>query len=96
MRNATGHDTAHDLGTPSARFVVRPSWSRAALVVGAFVAYALAYLPLRAQVGVSAGLLAMVPVALAGWAFGRRGGLLAGLAVMPLHTILMNLAGHPG
>jgi PAS domain S-box-containing protein/putative nucleotidyltransferase with HDIG domain len=44
----------------------------------------------------AAGLLAIVPVGLAGWVLGLRGGLLAGLVVLPLHTILMNLAGYRG
>jgi glucose-6-phosphate-specific signal transduction histidine kinase len=66
------------------------------LAVGVFVIYALVYLPLRAQAGMAAGLLAVIPVALTGLAFGWRGGLLAGLIITSLHTILMNAAGHPG
>jgi PAS domain S-box-containing protein/putative nucleotidyltransferase with HDIG domain len=80
----------------STRFAVRSSWARASVVVGVLVAYALAYLPLRAQAGIAAGLLAILPVGLAGWSLGPRGGLLAGLFVLPLHTLLVNLAGYPG
>ncbi len=74
------------------------SWrpARVALILSAFVAYALAYLPLRVQIGVSAGLLASVPLVLGGWFFGLRGGLLISLAIPPLTTLLLNLAGHPG
>jgi PAS domain S-box-containing protein len=78
------------------RFVVWMSQKRTSLVIGVFAVYALVYLPLRAQLGISAGLLAVVPVMLTGWLFGWRGGLLAGLAILPLHTILTNLSGQPG
>ncbi len=96
MSNTTKREKAHNRGTPSTHLAVRSSQARAALAVGAFAVYALAYLPLRAQAGIAAGLLSIVPVALAGWAFGLRGGLLAGLANTVLHMILMKLAGYPG
>jgi signal transduction histidine kinase len=38
----------------------------------------------------------VVPIALAGWLFGRRGGALAGLISIPLHILLFTLAGTPG
>jgi len=78
------------------RFTVWMSQKRSPLVIGVFAVYALIYLPFRARLGISAGLFAIIPVMLTAWLFGWRGGLLAGLAIMPLHTILMNLSGHPG
>jgi PAS domain S-box-containing protein len=41
-------------------------------------------------------LLAVVPVAVAGWVLGLHGGLLASLVILPLHTLLVNIAGISG
>jgi PAS domain S-box-containing protein/putative nucleotidyltransferase with HDIG domain len=95
-KKAQERDEARSRMSLLTRFAVRSSRARAMMVVGVFVVYALAYLPLRAQAGIAAGLLAMLPVGLAGWSLGLRGGLLAALFVMPLHTLLMNLAGYQG
>jgi signal transduction histidine kinase len=63
---------------------------------GAAVAYALVFVPLYWATGVIAASLSVVPIALAGWLFGKRGGLLASLLSVPLHVLLFTLAGANG
>ncbi|HEX5502215.1 MAG TPA: EAL domain-containing protein [Thermomicrobiales bacterium] len=69
---------------------------RVALVVGVTFAYALAFVPLAGVAGGGAAALAALPVMVAAAAFGARAGLAAGLLALPLNTLLLNLAGHPG
>lgn len=40
--------------------------------------------------------MSSVPVMLAGWLLGSRAGLLTGLLIFPLNTLLLNAAGQPG
>lgn len=84
------------ISTNRIRRLLSSRLARITFVLIVFAAYGLAYLPLRARVGVEVGLLAGVPVALNAWFFGLRGGLLAGLGVPLFHTLLLNLAGHSG
>jgi PAS domain S-box-containing protein len=48
------------------------------------------------RIGPGAVNLVLLPVALVGWLWGFRAGLLAGLLTLPLNTLLLNLAGLPG
>lgn len=68
------------------------------LLIGAGVAllYAALFVLLYPRMGVIAGSLSVVPIALGGWRFGRRGGVLVGLASVPLHILLFGLAGASG
>jgi len=58
--------------------------------------YAVVFVPLYNATGIIAASLSVVPIALAGWLFGRRGGLLASLISIPLHVALFTLAGAVG
>src|SRR5438132_9141365 len=74
-----------------------PPGVRIALVVAVTIAYALAFLPLYQAGGrLGAAPLSSVVVAGAAALLGLRGGLLAAAAMLPLHTLLLNLAGEPG
>jgi PAS domain S-box-containing protein len=73
-----------------------PRWARRAPALAAFGVYVLAFFPLDGLVGPSAGALATLPVLVAGWLLGTRGGLLAGVFTIPLNTFLLNLAGYSG
>jgi PAS domain S-box-containing protein len=64
---------------------------RVAVVALATAFYALTFLPLHAQLGPGAVSLAVVPVALAGWLFGLRAGLLAGALAFPVNTVLLGV-----
>ena len=66
------------------------------LVIGGFAAYSLAIVPLYVGFGAEVGILAVIPVAVAGWLLGVRGALLFGLMVIPLHTLLLNFLGQTG
>lgn len=48
------------------------------------------------RIGASAINLVLLPVALIGWLWGFRAGVIAGLLTLPLNTLLLNLAGVPG
>ncbi|HET8632047.1 MAG TPA: EAL domain-containing protein [Thermomicrobiales bacterium] len=73
-----------------------PPRVRVALVAGVTLAYALAFVPLADAIGGGIAALATLPVAMAALAFGWRAGVAAGLLALPLNTLLLNLAGHPG
>lgn len=79
-----------------ANFGVRSRQARVALVIGAMVAYALAFLPLYDLMGLPVSILAGLPVILAGWLLGLRAGLLATLCILVELTILHNIVGHSG
>ncbi|MBI4772508.1 MAG: GAF domain-containing protein, partial [Chloroflexi bacterium] len=78
------------------RFNIRYSRTRAALVLGAFVAYALAFVPAYRAAGAAGASLTVVPVAVAVFFMGLHAGLLAGLVSVPLNILLFNLAGASG
>jgi GAF domain-containing protein len=69
------------------------SGNRAALALGTWVAYALAFIPLYRLVGQAMFTLAVLQVIVMGWLLGMRAGLLAGLLVFPLDMFLAVLAG---
>ena len=64
---------------------------RIAVVAASAVFYALTFLPLYAVLGPGVVSLSAVPVALAGWLFGLRAGMLAGAIAFPLNTILLGV-----
>jgi PAS domain S-box-containing protein len=64
---------------------------RVGLVALSAVFYALTFLPLYDQLGPGVVSLSVVPVALAGWLFGLRAGLLAGAIAFPLNTVLLGV-----
>jgi signal transduction histidine kinase len=70
--------------------------ARLAIVLLAVGAYVLLFVPSYRATGVIAASLSVVPIGLAGWLFGRRGGVLAGLSSIPLHILLFTLAGAQG
>ena len=74
----------------------KPGPTRVVLVIWSFVAYSLVIVPLYLGFGGGIGILAAIPVALAGWLLGVKGALLFGLLVIPLHTLLLNLLGQTG
>jgi PAS domain S-box-containing protein len=67
--------------------------SRAALALGAWVAYALAFIPLYHLVGTPVAAVGIIPVVVTGGLFGMRAGLLAGLLAFSLNMLLMTLGG---
>jgi signal transduction histidine kinase len=70
---------------------------RRKLIVGVTVLlYALIFVPLYQLTGVIAASLSVAPIVLAGWLFGKRGGLLASLVSIPIHVALFTLAGATG
>jgi len=80
----------HDASTQPRRF-------RNTIITGGAVGlYALVFVPLYQVTGVIAASLSVLPLALAGWLFGKRGGLLAGLLSIPLHVGLFTLVGADG
>ena len=66
--------------------------SRVTLALGAWVVYALAFIPLYRMLGPMVLMTATVPVMIWGWFFGMWVGLLAGLLAFPLHVLLTTLA----
>ena len=74
---------AQPIGTGVERLDVRVAVSA--------VFYALTFLPLYAQLGPGVVSLSVVPVALAGWLFGLRAGMLAGAIAFPLNTVLLGV-----
>jgi PAS domain S-box-containing protein len=67
--------------------------SRTALVLGAWVAYALAFIPLYHLVGTPVAAVGILPVVAVGGLFGMRAGLFASLLAFSLNMLLMNLGG---
>ena len=64
---------------------------RIALLAVSTAFYVLTFVPLRDALGPGVVSLSVVPVALAGWLFGLRAGLLAGAVAFPLNTILLGV-----
>ncbi len=65
--------------------------ARMALIAVVTAFYALTFVPLYDELGPGVISLSVVPVALAGWLFGLRAGLLAGAIAFPLNTVLLGL-----
>jgi PAS domain S-box-containing protein len=83
-------------GASGVRRWLRGRAVRLALVLGLALAYGLAFPWLRSRLGTGAALLATVLIILGGLLFGKRGGLLVGVAVPIYNTLLLNLAGDTG
>jgi signal transduction histidine kinase len=82
---------------PSARGgVARYQLNRTTIAIISVAAYALVFVPAYAATGVIAASLSVIPIAVVGWLFGRRGGLLVGLLSIPLHIMLFTLVGAAG
>lgn len=64
---------------------------RLAVVAASIAFYALTFLPLHAVLGPGVVSLSAVPVALAGWLFGLRPGMLAGAMAFPFNTVLLGV-----
>ncbi len=64
---------------------------RVAIVAASAVLYALTFLPLHSILGPGVVSLSAVPVALAGWLFGLRAGMLFGAVAFPLNTVLLGV-----
>jgi signal transduction histidine kinase len=71
----------------------RPQLRRVGITIATAAAYALVFAPAYAATGVIAASLSVIPISVAGWLFGRRGGFLAGLASIPAHIVLFTLLG---
>jgi diguanylate cyclase (GGDEF)-like protein/PAS domain S-box-containing protein len=69
---------------------------RSVLAAGTFVLYGTAAAPFYADHGGSMLALGVMPVTIAGWLLGMWGGLVAGLALVPLHGLLGEMAGIEG
>ncbi len=65
--------------------------TRLALIVGLTFLYILAFHSLLELLGPVASALISIPVALAGWYFGKNGGLVAGFMGIALNTVLLTL-----
>jgi signal transduction histidine kinase/DNA-binding response OmpR family regulator len=70
--------------------------SRAAIALGTWVVYALAFIPLYHLVGASAPIVVLLPAIAVGGLFGMWGGLFAGLLAFPLNVLLLRLVGEAG
>ena len=60
-----------------------------AMVIAPFVAYILAFDLLEAALGPATGIIVTLPVLIAAWMLGSRGGIAAGLIAFPLNLILV-------
>jgi PAS domain S-box-containing protein len=78
------------------RWLAQAQEMKVAPIVGAMVAYELAFLPLYPLLGASTAALAALPVLVSAWSLGLRAGVLAGLFAFPLNTLLFNLVGLSG
>jgi len=76
--------------------ISRPQLTRVAIVLATTAAYVFVFVPAYTATGVIAASLSVIPIAVAGWLFGRRGGFLAGLVSIPLHVGLFTLLGADG
>jgi signal transduction histidine kinase len=76
--------------------ISRPQLTRVAIVLATAAAYVFVFVPAYTATGFIAASLSVIPIAVAGWLFGRRGGFLAGLVSIPLHIGLFTLLGVDG
>ncbi len=72
------------------------SWRPISLVGGLIGLYAVLFVLLYAKVGDVIGTFSTLPIIVAGWLFGKRGGTLVALLMVPLTIGLYFLAGEPG
>jgi PAS domain S-box-containing protein len=76
--------------------VIEPMWRRLALAALVVVVYATAFVPLYRAGDTAVLALALFPVVILGWLFGAWGGLLAGVASVPLNALLLYMVGMEG
>ncbi len=76
--------------------ISRPQLTRVAIVLATTAAYVLVFPTAYTATGIIAASLSVIPIGVAGWLFGRRGGFLAGLVSIPLHVGLFTLVGAGG
>ena len=76
--------------------VVEPLWRRLVIAAIPVVVYAVAFSPLFRAGGTGVLALALFPVVIEGWLFGAWGGLLAGVLIVPVNALLLQLVGEPG
>ena len=69
---------------------------RMTLVTVAWITHTLVFIPLYHLIGPIVTTLTTLPVAVTGWFFGGRVGVLAGLLAFLLNTLLVTLAGDSG
>ncbi|RME47614.1 MAG: PAS domain S-box protein, partial [Chloroflexi bacterium] len=69
---------------------------RTVLAIGTVAIYTAIFFPLYHVMDGGAAALSVIPVAAAGWLFGLRAGVLAGVLAFLFNTLLLNLAGQPG
>jgi signal transduction histidine kinase len=83
--------------SPSPAASTQLAWrARLAIALAATGLYALLFVPAYSATGVIAASISVIPIGLAGWLLGRRGGAAAGLISIPLHILLFTLAGTRG
>ncbi|GAB4192490.1 MAG: hypothetical protein OHK0022_06730 [Roseiflexaceae bacterium] len=80
----------------SSGFPKHPHLPRLLLLLVVTLLYAAIFPSALREVGIVAGSLSVAPIALGGWLFGRRGGLVIGLLSIPLHALLFALASSNG
>jgi PAS domain S-box-containing protein len=73
-----------------------PRQIQVALLGFSALGYLLFFSLLFQHIGLSAINLVLLPVALIGWLWGFRAGIIAGLLALPLNSLLLHLAGVPG
>ncbi|MBA3470078.1 MAG: ATP-binding protein [Herpetosiphonaceae bacterium] len=72
------------------------SWRLVGLIGGLIGLYAVMFVLLYAKVGDVIGTFSTLPIIVAGWLFGKRGGTLVALIMVPLTVALYFVAGEPG
>jgi hypothetical protein len=73
------------------RLNLRQTWQKLAVILGISIIYIVTFKPLLDAAGPVASALITVPVIVAGWYFGTKAGLIAGLAGIILNTSLLAL-----
>ena len=68
---------------------------RIAAILGNWLTYGLAFIPMHSLLGPSPATLSLVRVTATGWFLGLRPGLIAGLAAFPVLPLLLLLRGEP-
>lgn len=66
------------------------------LTAGSTIAYISIFILLYHSLGVGISALSVIPIIVIGWVFGIRGGFFAGLAMLILNTLLLNIFGESG
>lgn len=69
---------------------------KAIVATSAIIAYLLAFVPIYQHIEGEIGALALPPVTLVALLYGVRAGFIASVAAIPVHMLLLNVAGVPG